>query len=95
MSPDRIAPIGTASRADRGPQVRGVPQAARTQLQPHQARQRVLRRATRGAVVRAALRYPFMPLLVSALIRYQGIKLWARRLPVVSRPEHKPQKGVQ
>jgi len=53
------------------------------------------RRATRGAVVRAALRYPFMPLLVSALIRYQGIKLWARRLPVVSRPEHKPQKGVQ
>jgi len=48
-----------------------------------------------GAVLRAALRFPFMPLIVSALIRYQGIKLWARRLPVVSRPEHKPQKGVQ
>ena len=53
------------------------------------------RPATRGAVLRAALRFPFMPLVVSALIRYQGIKLWARRLPVVSRPEHKPQKGVQ
>ncbi len=52
-------------------------------------------RATSGAVLRAALRFPFMPLLVSTLIRYQGIKLWARRLPVVSRPEHKPQKGVQ
>ena len=51
--------------------------------------------ATRGAVLRSALRYPFMPLLVSALIRYQGIKLWARRLPVVPRPAHKPQKGVQ
>lgn len=53
------------------------------------------RPATRGAVLRSALRYPFMPLLVSALIRYQGIKLWARRLPVVPRPAHKPQKGVQ
>lgn len=51
--------------------------------------------ATRGAVLRAALRFPFMPLLVSALIRYQGVKLWARRLPVVARPVHKPQKGVQ
>ncbi len=53
------------------------------------------RPATPAAVFRAALRYPFMPLLVSALIRYQGIKLWARRLPVVPRPVHKPQKGVQ
>ncbi len=53
------------------------------------------RRASRSTILRAALRFPFMPLVVSALIRYQGIKLWARRLPVVSRPEHKPQKGVQ
>ncbi|MDQ4039646.1 MAG: DUF1365 domain-containing protein [Actinomycetota bacterium] len=53
------------------------------------------RAATPGAVLRAALRFPFMPLLVTALIRYQGIKLWARRLPVVPRPVHKPQKGVQ
>ena len=53
------------------------------------------RPATRGAVLRSALRYPFMPLLVSALIRYQGIKLWARRLPIAARPAHKPQKGVQ
>ncbi|MGI8627846.1 MAG: DUF1365 domain-containing protein [Geodermatophilaceae bacterium] len=53
------------------------------------------RRATPGAVLLAALRFPFMPLIVSTLIRYQGIKLWARRLPVVSRPVHPPQKGVQ
>ncbi len=53
------------------------------------------RPATPGAVFLAALRFPFMPLLVSALIRYQGLKLWARRLPVVPRPAHKPQKGVQ
>jgi len=53
------------------------------------------RRASRSTILHAALRFPFMPLVVSALIRYQGIKLWARRLPVVSRPEHKPQKGVQ
>lgn len=53
------------------------------------------RDATRGAVLRAALRFPFMPLLVSALIRVQGIKLWLRRLPVVARPAHVPQKGVQ
>lgn len=53
------------------------------------------RRATVGAVLVAALRFPFMPLVVTALIRYQGIRLWLRRLPVVKRPAHVPQKGVQ
>ncbi|MDQ3463945.1 MAG: DUF1365 domain-containing protein [Actinomycetota bacterium] len=53
------------------------------------------RPATLPAVLRAAVRRPFMPLLVSTLIRYQGVKLWLRRLPVVHRPPHVPQEGVQ
>lgn len=53
------------------------------------------RPATLPTVLAAALRQPFMPLLVSALIRYQGIKLWLRRLPVIHRPPHMPQEGVQ
>ena len=44
------------------------------------------RRATTAAVLRASLRRPLMPLRVSALIRMHGIRLWARRLPIVPRP---------
>ena len=32
---------------------------------------------------------------VSAQIRWQGIKLWARRLPVIKRPHHPSQEAVQ
>jgi DUF1365 family protein len=46
-----------------------------------------------GRVPAAAV--PAAPLLVSALIRVQGIKLWARRLPVVARPHHPSQEAVQ
>ncbi|MDQ3737722.1 MAG: DUF1365 domain-containing protein [Actinomycetota bacterium] len=53
------------------------------------------RPATVGAVALASLRYPLMPLWVSALIRFQGVRLWLRRLPVVSRPDHPRQEGVQ
>ncbi len=35
-----------------------------------------------------------MSLWVAALIRWQGIRLWARRLPVVPRPAHDPPAGV-
>ncbi|GAA4309460.1 DUF1365 domain-containing protein [Klenkia terrae] len=52
------------------------------------------RRATTGAVVRTILRWPFMSLWVAALIRWQGIRLWARKLPVVPRPTHDPVPGV-
>lgn len=51
--------------------------------------------ATLGTILRTSLRQPLMPLRVSALIRYQGIKLWLRRLPVIHRPVHVPQEGVQ
>jgi uncharacterized protein len=44
------------------------------------------RPATARTVLRATLRFPMMPLRVSALIRWQGGKLWLRRLPVVPRP---------
>jgi DUF1365 family protein len=37
-------------------------------------------------VVGAALRHPFTGWWVSARIRWQGVRLWARRVPVVSRP---------
>lgn len=50
--------------------------------------------ATARTVARYARRMPAMPQRVSALIRYHGIRLWLRRLPVVSRPRHIPQQGV-
>ncbi|MEW1811232.1 DUF1365 domain-containing protein [Pseudarthrobacter phenanthrenivorans] len=53
------------------------------------------RPATVRNILAAAIRVPAAPLLVSALIRVQGIKLWARRLPVVARPHHTSQEAVQ
>lgn len=51
--------------------------------------------ATLRNVLAASLAVPAAPLLVSALIRVQGITLWARRLPVVARPHHQSQEAVQ
>ena len=48
-----------------------------------------------GALTRMLLRRPFMPQRTSVLIRRHGIALWLRRLPVVPRPPHRPQEGVQ
>jgi DUF1365 family protein len=53
------------------------------------------RPATLPNILAAALAVPAAPLLVSALIRVQGIKLWARRLPVVAKPHHPSQEAVQ
>ncbi|KQR02553.1 hypothetical protein ASF72_11060 [Arthrobacter sp. Leaf141] len=53
------------------------------------------RPATIKNILAAAVAVPAAPLLVSALIRVQGIKLWARRLPVVTRPHHTSQEAVQ
>ncbi len=52
------------------------------------------RPATAGAVVATVLRRPHMSLWVAWLVRWQGIRLWARRLPVVPRPQHSPTPGV-
>ena len=51
--------------------------------------------ATTKNILAAALAVPAAPLLVSALIRIQGVKLWAKRLPVVKRPHHPSQEAVQ
>lgn len=52
------------------------------------------RPATTREVLRTVLRRPLVTQRTSALIRCHGIALWLRRLPVVPRPTHGPQKGV-
>lgn len=44
--------------------------------------------ATTPRVLAAQLRAPLAPLVVAARIRWHGIRLWARRLPLVARPHH-------
>jgi hypothetical protein len=41
-----------------------------------------------GTLLRASLRFPLVTRTAAARIRYQGIRLWLRRLPVVPRPEN-------
>ncbi|MFN8081064.1 MAG: DUF1365 domain-containing protein [Kineosporiaceae bacterium] len=50
--------------------------------------------ATPLALARTVVRHPVMPQQVAALIRWHGIRLWLRRLPVIPRPNHVPQKGI-
>ncbi len=45
-------------------------------------------------LLRCALRHPWVTGQVSALIRWQGIRLAARRLPVTPRPLHDAQEGI-
>ena len=42
--------------------------------------------ATTGNIVRALVRWPLVTLRTSALIRWQGIRLWLRGIPVQPRP---------
>ncbi|MEP6649150.1 MAG: DUF1365 domain-containing protein [Lapillicoccus sp.] len=51
--------------------------------------------ASIGTVVRTAATRPLEPLAVMARIKWQGIRLWARRLPVQPRPTHPRQEAVQ
>lgn len=50
--------------------------------------------ATRGRALRRVLANPLPSQRVSALIRWHGIRLWLRRLPVVPRPPHQAPKGM-
>jgi DUF1365 family protein len=50
---------------------------------------------TPGRLLGLALRHPWVTAQVSALIRWQGIRLLARGHPVLRRPHHHPQEGVQ
>jgi DUF1365 family protein len=51
--------------------------------------------ATAWALIRAVIRYPWPTIVVSARIRWQGVRLYLRGLPVIPRPVHRPQKEVQ
>jgi uncharacterized protein len=53
------------------------------------------RPATTASLVRMLLRRPLVTHRTTALIRRHGIALWLRGLPVVPRPVHEPQEGVQ
>jgi uncharacterized protein len=51
--------------------------------------------ATARARLQTAARYPWSTAAVSARIRGQGVRLYRRGLPVIPRPAHQPQEGVQ
>jgi uncharacterized protein len=51
--------------------------------------------ATWRTLLRAAARHPWSTAAVSVRIRGQGVRLYLRRLPVIPRPAHQPQEGVQ
>lgn len=51
--------------------------------------------ATTANVVRMALAVPLAPLRVVVQIRWQGIRLWLRRLPISPRPLHEHQEAVR
>ncbi|MGW3405348.1 DUF1365 domain-containing protein [Streptomyces zhihengii] len=53
------------------------------------------RPVTTAAVLRCLLRHPLSTLAVSAAIRFHGIRLYLRGLPVRPRPRHQPQEGVK
>ena len=53
-----------------------------------------LRPATAGSTLAAVLRNPLPSHRVSALIRWHGIRLWLRRLPVIPRQPHRVPKGM-
>ena len=51
--------------------------------------------ATTRNVVRMITSIPVAPLRAAAQIRWQGVKLWMRRLPVRTRPHHESQEAVR
>ena len=51
--------------------------------------------ATRRELLHAAVRHPWSTAAVSARIRWQGVRLYRRGLPVIPRPAHQSQEGVQ
>jgi hypothetical protein len=51
--------------------------------------------ATARALLAAVVRYPWATVAVSVRIRWQGVRLYLRGLPVIPRPAHQIQEGVQ
>lgn len=67
----------------------------RGEAKPFVATVRGIRKpAGTAALLRSALRVPWVTLAVAAQIRVQGLKLWLHRVPVVPRPHHPRQPGV-
>jgi DUF1365 family protein len=51
--------------------------------------------ATARALLAAVVRHPWSTAAVSLRIRWQGVRLYLRGLPVIPRPAHQSQEGVQ
>ena len=51
------------------------------------------RELTNAGLARALVRYPLMPMQVTALIHWQALKLWAKRVPFHHKPPFVPGKG--
>ena len=51
------------------------------------------RPATARALLSASVRHPWSTAAVSARIRWQGLRLYLRGLPVVPRPPHQQQQA--
>jgi hypothetical protein len=51
--------------------------------------------ATARALLAAVVRHPWSTAAVSVRIRWQGVRLYLRGLPVIPRPAHQSQEGVQ
>jgi DUF1365 family protein len=51
------------------------------------------RELTNTTLARALVRYPLMPMQVTALIHWQAVKLWAKRVPFHHKPPFEPGKG--
>ncbi|MYR07841.1 DUF1365 family protein [Gordonia sp. SID5947] len=74
-SPDgRVAVSVTLDRPGHGPFVAALTGRARP--------------ARASSILVTQLRTPLAPLVVAARIRWHGIRLWLRRLPVATRPDH-------
>jgi hypothetical protein len=48
---------------------------------------------TNASLARALVRYPLMPMQVTALIHWQALKLWAKRVPFHHKPPFVPGRG--
>jgi DUF1365 family protein len=48
---------------------------------------------TDASLARALVRYPLMPLQVTALIHWQALRLWAKRVPFHRKPPFDPERG--
>ena len=48
---------------------------------------------TNTSMARALVRYPLMPMQVTALIHWQALKLWVKRVPFHHKPPFVPDKG--